>query len=153
MRIAMMPGVLALCAALATAGCADQPPTQRDVGMVIGGGLGALIGSQIGGGSGQIAAAVIGTMVGAAIGGAIGESMDETDRLKANGALETVRTGVASSWHNPDSGNEYTVTPTETYTTASGPCREYTIEAVIEGRSEQVYGTACRQADGSWKTR
>jgi surface antigen len=65
--------------------------------------------------------------------------------------LETVRTGVPSTWQNPDSGYQYEVTPTRTYETAGTPCREYTVDAVIGGKREQVYGTACRQADGSWK--
>jgi len=43
------------------------------------------------------------------------------------------------------------VTPTKTYETAAGPCREYTIDAIIGGSTEKIYGTACRQADGSWK--
>ncbi len=30
-------------------------------------------------------------------------------------------------------------------------CREYAISAVIDGESRQVYGTACQQADGSWR--
>jgi len=33
----------------------------------------------------------------------------------------------------------------------SFPCREYTLEALIGGQPETIYGTACRQADGSWK--
>jgi surface antigen len=150
MRPSSIPA-LAVTASLVLGGCATEP-TQRDVGMIIGGSLGALLGSQVGGGSGQIAAAVIGTMVGAAIGGSMGQSMDDTDRLKANRALETVRTGVPSAWHNPDTGNEYTVTATRTYPTDAGPCREYTMEATIGGRPEHVYGTACRQPDGSWRT-
>jgi surface antigen len=40
--------------------------------------------------------------------------------------------------------------PTNTYDSATGPCREYTIDAVIGGKREKVYGTACRQPDGSW---
>lgn len=52
--------------------------------------------------------------------------MDETDRLKTAATLETVRTGVPSTWRNPDTGNEYVVTPTKTLETASGPCRKYT---------------------------
>ena len=132
-------------------GCASEP-TKQDAGMVIGGVLGGLLGSQVGHGDGTTAAIIVGTMMGAAIGGAVGKSMDDTDRLKASHALETVRTGVPSTWQNPDSGNTYTVTPTKTVETSSGPCREYTIDAMIGGKPEQVYGTACRQADGSWKT-
>jgi len=78
--------------------------------------------------------------------------MDDTDRLKTAHSLETVRTGVPSRWKNPDSGNSYTVVPTKTVETATGPCREYTIDAIVAGELEKVYGMACRQADGSWKT-
>ena len=90
-------------------------------------------------------------VAGAAIGGSVGRSMDETDRLKAASTLETVRTGVPSEWTNPDTGYEYTMTPTRTYQTSEGPCREYTMDATIGGNTEQIHGTACRQADGSWK--
>lgn len=120
--------------------------------MVIGGILGGVLGSQIGHGDGTTAAIIIGTMLGGAIGGAVGKSMDDTDRLKTAHALETVRTGVPSQWRNPDSGNTYAVVPTKTYETSSGPCREYMIDATIGGKLEKVYGTACRQEDGSWKT-
>ncbi|MFN2310279.1 MAG: RT0821/Lpp0805 family surface protein, partial [Gammaproteobacteria bacterium] len=65
--------------------------------------------------------------------------------------LETVRTGVPAQWRNPDTGNQYTVTPTHTYENPTGPCREYSIDAVVGGRPDKVYGTACRQADGSWQ--
>jgi surface antigen len=78
--------------------------------------------------------------------------MDDVDRLKASQTLETVRTGVSSTWRNPDTGNQYAVTPTRTYDTSGGPCREYVINASVGGKPEQVYGTACRQADGSWRT-
>ncbi len=71
--------------------------------------------------------------------------------MKTAQTLENVRTGVSSEWRNPDTGNYYQVTPTRTYDTSGTPCREYTLEADIGGRSEQVYGTACRQADGDWR--
>ena len=83
--------------------------------------------------------------------GNVGRSMDDNDRLKATLALENVRTSVPSSWVNPDTRNTYTVVPTRTYDSPSGPCREYTVDAVIGGRIEKVVGTACRQADGSWR--
>lgn len=144
LMLSLLVGVVAL------AGCAYQG-TQEQTGMVIGGALGGLLGSQVGGGHGRIAATILGTLGGAAIGGSIGRSMDETDRLKTALALENVRTGVPSTWRNPDTGYQYSVTPTQTYETSSGPCREYTIDAVVGGKTEQVYGTACRQSDGSWR--
>jgi surface antigen len=119
--------------------------------MVIGGLLGGVIGHEMGGGSGNTVATIVGTLAGVAIGGAIGRSMDDNDRLKTAQALETVRTGVPTRWVNPDTRNEYRVVPTRTYETAGTPCREYTVDAKIGGRTETVVGTACRQADGSWR--
>lgn len=60
-------------------------------------------------------------------------------------------THQSSSWQNPDTGYRYAVTPTRTYAEDARPCREYTTEAWINGRRETVYGTACRQADGTWQ--
>lgn len=142
----------ALAAAALAVGCSSQP-TQQETGMVVGGVLGGILGSQVGHGSGRTAATIVGAVAGAAIGGAIGRSMDEQDRAKTAYALESSRTGVASTWRNPDTGHQYTVVPTRTYksTVHPGPCREYTVDAVVGGRTEKVYGTACRQSDGSWK--
>ena len=142
---------LTLCCSIGVSGCASHTGEQERAGMVIGGVLGGLLGTQVGSGQGRTAAIIIGTMAGTAIGGSIGYSMDEVDRLKTSQTLETVRTGVPSSWQNPDTGNTYQVTPTRTYETAGAPCREYTVDAVVAGKNQKVYGTACRQPDGSWK--
>lgn len=144
-------GVAALSSVLVLAGCA-APPTQEQTGMVIGGVLGGALGSQVGRGSGRTVATVLGTIVGASVGGSVGRSMDDTDRMKVAHSLETVRTGVPSQWRNPDSGNQYSVVPTRTYETGGTPCREYTVNGTIGGKREKVYGTACRQPDGSWRT-
>jgi len=141
-----------LVAAVAGAGCTSVP-TQEEQGVIIGAIVGGVVGHQVGGGSGRTIATIIGTVAGAAIGGSVGRSMDDTDRLKTAHALETVRTDVSTTWVNPDSGYEYSVVPTRTFEEASGPCREYTVEAVIGGKIEKIYGTACRQADGSWEVR
>jgi surface antigen len=139
--------------ALAVLGGCSAPPErqQEQAGVVIGAVAGGLLGSQLGHGSGRTAATIIGTMVGAVVGGNVGRSMDEADRVKTAHALETVRTGVPSRWRNPDTGHQYTVVPTRTYEAGPGPCREYTVDAVVGGRTEKVYGTACRQPDGSWR--
>ena len=145
--------VIPLCTLLALAGCTNYG-RQEQAGMVIGGALGGLLGAQYDHGhdDARTAAIIVGTMAGAAVGGAVGRSMDDVDRLKTAQTLETVRTGVSSSWRNPDTGNQYAVTPTRTYDTAAGPCREYMINASVGGKPDKVYGTACRQADGSWRT-
>ena len=121
------------------------------MGTVTGGVVGGLIGSQFGGGAGKVAAAAGGAMLGAILGGRIGQYMDRQDRLELTRALETAPTGRVISWNNPDNGNHYHVTPTRTYYVSEQPCREYTTRAEIGGKSEQIYGKACRQGDGSWR--
>lgn len=133
------------------AGC-QTPPTQEDTGKAVGGILGGVLGAQVGKGKGRTAAIIAGTLAGAYIGGAVGKNMDEADRMKAAQTLEYNRSNQPTTWTNPDTNSTYTVTPTRTYNVSSGqPCREYTTEAIIGGKRETVYGTACRQPDGSWQ--
>nr|VFJ66104.1 MAG: Surface antigen [Candidatus Kentron sp. DK] len=141
---------ICLIMGLVLAGC-NTGPTKEQTGTILGGALGGVLGSQVGGGSGKTAATIVGALAGAMIGGGIGRSMDETDRMRTMRSLETTGTGTPTSWQNPDTGNEYTVTPTNTYYEADRPCREYSVDATIEGRQEKIHGTACRMSDGSWQ--
>jgi len=127
-------------------GCA----TQEQTGAVVGGVTGAVVGSQIGGGEGKNIAIAIGAIAGTMIGASIGRNMDEQDRHVAGLSLERNRTREPSRWRNPDTGIEYAMTPTRTFRGPDGPCREFTMDAIIGGRPQSVYGTACRQPDGSW---
>lgn len=143
---------LAALAAALLAGCETPPDRQKETsGAVIGAVVGGVLGNQIGSGGGRVAGTIIGTIAGGVVGGSIGRNMDDTDRLKAAQALETSPTGAPVTWVNPDTRTQYTVVPTRTYQRAQGPCREYTMDSVIGGRPEKVYGTACRQPDGSWR--
>jgi len=140
---------------LVLAGCAPSMGPKETGGTIIGAGAGALAGSQIGSGRGTLVAVAIGTLAGALIGQGVGQSLDRADQLmmerNAQYALESTRTNVATTWRNPDSGNYGSIMPTETYRSSQGQyCREYTQTVVIGGRSQQAYGTACRQPDGSW---
>ncbi|MFA5495833.1 MAG: RT0821/Lpp0805 family surface protein [Porticoccaceae bacterium] len=142
--------IVLVASALSLGGCSHQGQKEQ-AGTAVGGVLGGVLGSQVGGGTGRTAAIIAGTLLGAHIGSSVGQSMDQTDRLRTAQTLETARTGESSQWRNPDTGNQYTVVPTRTYDAASGPCREYTMDAKIGGRTEQVYGTACRTDDGNWQ--
>lgn len=67
-------------------------------------------------------------------------------------ALEYARSGTSVQWQNPDTGATTTVVPQPAFQTASGQiCREFQQTVTIGGQPQQAYGTACRQADGSWK--
>lgn len=136
--------------AISLIGCQDM--SKQDVGVLTGGVAGGLLGSTIGKGNGQLLAIAAGTVAGAIIGGSIGKSMDETDRLKMNSALENNAVGKPAYWQNPSSGAHYQVTPTKNVTVSGNKyCREYRTVADIAGKKQEVYGTACRQPDGSWK--
>ncbi len=124
-------------------------------GTLIGGVAGGLLGSRFGKGGGQVAATGLGALTGALVGGSIGKSMDETDRkmaaLASRKALELSPSGTAIEWRNPDNGHRGSVTPTRTFRSEGRYCREYIQEAVINQEKQKIYGTACRQPDGSWQ--
>lgn len=129
------------------AGCA----TQEQGGMLVGAIVGGVVGSHIGRGSGEVAATFIGASVGAAVGGNVGRSMDDDDRTRVSLVLSNVHTSVPVRWSNPRTRIVYTMVPTRSYDAPTGYCREYTMDAVIGGRIEKVFGTACLQPDGSWR--
>lgn len=147
--IKMVTSILVLSSAAALMnGCA----TREQTGQLLGGAAGAAAGTQVGGGSGRTIATIGGAILGAAVGGAIGGGMDDDDRQQTGLALENAETGRSTRWVNPDTGYRYDVMPTSTYQSAAGqPCRNYTMQAVIDGRNETINGTACRRADGTWE--
>ena len=134
-------------------GCASK--------MQTGTALGALTGGALAYGLGQDSSkkelwTVLGIGLGAMIGQSIGQQLDERDQyLMAQTfefTMEKAPTNHRSQWENPDTGHGGTVTPTNTFQTTEGtPCREFTTTVSIGGHTEEAYGTACRQADGSWK--
>jgi surface antigen len=157
-------GVVA-AAAILLAACTQGPNgemesplggTKQTLGTLGGAGAGAFIGSQIGHGTGNLAATAIGGLLGAFIGSEVGKSLDRADQQymqrTTQRTLESAPSGTASSWQNPDSGHSGTVTPVRTYQTNSGQyCREFQQTVTVGGQTQQAYGTACRQPDGTWK--
>lgn len=138
------------------AACSNDTGPKQTGGAILGGIGGAVAGAQFGKGTGQIAATALGTLLGAYVGSEVGKSLDKADQQYAHQAgqraFETAPSGQPVAWNNPDSGHSGTVTPTRTYEASPGQyCREYQTTVSIDGRSEQAYGTACRQPDGSWK--
>lgn len=143
----------ALAGAVALAGCQGVGP-KEGIGTLAGAAGGGLLGSQFGSGEGKLAATAVGVLVGAWLGNSVGSSLDRSDRMYAeqtyNRAFENSRSGTASSWRNPDSGNYGTVTPTRSYRDYDRDCRDFTQTIYIEGRAQTGRGTACRNGDGTW---
>lgn len=125
---------------------------REEIGAVLGGALGGYAGSEIAKGDGRTAAIIGGTVLGAIVGGSLGRSMDEADHLCIGHTLEYAEEGRSVAWRDPDSGRLYETTPLETFQRDDGRfCREYRTAAMIGGQTREVYGTACRTADGAWQ--
>lgn len=146
-----------LAAALALGACATENPGPKQTGgTIIGAVAGGLAGSAFGKGTGRDIMIGLGTLLGAYVGSSVGQSLDRADKLAAahtaQEALEYQPSGKTSKWVNPDSGHSGTITPTKTYQESNGTyCREYQQSVTVAGKTQQAYGTACRQPDGTWK--
>lgn len=152
---------LTIIATLSLTACENRGPndnlfSKENIGSAVGAIGGAWLGSNVGKGKGQIVAIAAGTLLGAGLGKELGASLDRADLAYYNqvsqNSLENTPTNQTSSWVNPDTGTSGAITPTRTFQGASGQyCREYQQTITIDGQTENGYGTACRQSDGSWK--
>ena len=147
---------VAVLIVILTASCANQGRGQKEtIGGLGGAAAGGLLGAQFGSGTGKLVATGAGVLIGALLGSEVGRSLDEADRVRANQAIKAsydAPIGEQIEWNNPRSGNHGTVTPVRDGTSSSGAyCREYQQTVTVGGKTEQAYGTACRQPDGSWR--
>lgn len=156
MKLAMhtaRAGMIAL-AVCALAGCSGESP-KADTGLILGSVAGGVVGNQIGKGRGNVLATVAGAVVGGIVGSAIGSKMDERDRQLAQeaefDALERGQSGSPRQWRNPDNGRYGEIVPSKPYKRGAEDCRDFTHTIYIDGRPQQMRGTACRNPDGSWQ--
>lgn len=132
--------------------CDHSSISNADIGSVLGGVIGGILGSKVGKGDGKTAAIIAGTVIGSILGSNVGGSMDRVDQYCAGQTFERAPDNQPVAWVNPDTRDQYTVTPTSSYERRDGrTCREYTTDVQIGGRTEQKVGTACRNNDGSWQ--
>lgn len=123
---------------------------RMEIGAALGGVAGAVLGSQIG--DGRTAATIGGAIAGLLVGGAVGRSMDAQDQACIGQALEFAEPGRSVTWQDEQARTRYAVTPGRIEQGADGRyCRPYVADVVIDGRREQVQGTACRERNGVWK--
>ena len=133
-------------------GCATKMETGTALGALTGGALAYGLGQNS---SNKELWTVLGIGLGAMVGSNIGQQLDERDRILMgqtfNHTMEKAPINATGQWQNPDTGHGGTITPTNTTVTNGTPCREFTQTVSIGGQMQEAYGTACRQADGSWK--
>ncbi len=143
---------LMLATSLLLAACAEmqvQKGRKGQVGAGTGAAVGAIIGQAIGH---DTEATLIGAAAGGLLGYILGNEMDKYDRQQINHVFERGVSGTPSAWVNPDTGNQFRVTPKPAYTLPKTQtvCREAEIVAVINGKPEKTYTTACRDNSGRW---
>lgn len=152
-------GVVALLviALMIGSGCAMNPqtgqmyvtPGNKGVfGATVSSAVGAIVGQAIGHNTG-------GTLIGAAVGGLLGyifgNEMDKVDAQRVAAVAETVPSGQAVSWRNPDTGRHLTAIPGRAYRARRGRlCRPMTIRGTVPGRSpETARVIVCRRINPS----
>ncbi len=157
MNVQKTVSIFTMASVIAASGLVSACTGNKETGgLLVGGAAGAAAGSQFGKGTGRVAAGAAGALLGAIIGSQVGRSLDRADEMYMHrtqqNALETAPSGQTVQWVNPDSGHRGTVTPKPAYQAPSGQyCREFQQTVTVGGQTEQAYGTACRQPDGSWK--
>lgn len=155
MKLRVLAAISITIMTLISIGCAGNAGQKEGIGTVLGAAGGGLLGSQFGSGSGKLAATAAGTLLGALIGSNIGRTMDEVDRMKAHQAIQQATyapIGETINWNNPRSGYQGSVTPVRDGVSSAGNyCREFQQTVTIGNKTEQAYGTACRQPDGRWR--
>ena len=139
--------ILAILSILLLTSCSGMNKAQ--MGAAGGAASGAIIGQAIGH---NTEATLIGMAVGTMLGYIVGNEMEKYDRQQLNHVYERGVSGQTTSWINPDQGTQYQVTPQPAYTAPnSRVCRKAEITAIIDGKAEKTYTTACRDDHGQWQ--
>jgi surface antigen len=140
----------AIVASLQLAGCANNEQGGTAIGAIAGG----LVGNQFGKGSGKVATTLAGAVVGGIVGNDIGRSLDARDRELARRAeYEAWESGPPREpvrWRNPDNGRYGEIMVEDYYYRGPSRCRDFVHRVWIDGRPQQMRGTACRNPDGTW---
>lgn len=142
--------IVSVC--LVLVGCSTNT---REQNTVAGAATGAVVGGLAGTlahGSGAGAVIAAGAVVGAVVGGLIGHSMESSDTTRVYTVLNDNRVGQPTEWVNTRTGAHYWVVPMSEPMVIDGyqDCRKYRTTAIIKGKKRRIYGTACRQPDGTW---
>ena len=121
------------------------------IGALVGGGLAYGLAKDSSNKDIWIATGLIG---GALAGGHYAKLTQASQRMHVSAVhsnLETAKDNTTTSWRNPNTNESGSFTVRTTSVSSGTPCREFTQTIYVGGKAVEGYGTACRQADGSWK--
>jgi surface antigen len=94
----------------------------------------------------------VGAAAGPLVAGEIQSGMTPVDNGCVGLTLEYTRNNQPVAWQNPGNGVQYQVTPNRAYQAPNGlNCREYTISATLNSRSQRINDAACRLPSGLWQ--
>ena len=133
------------------AGCGETT-SKQSLGSVAGTLSGGLIGSSA---SPKASSPGAAPLLAAWAGSAVGARLDDNDRRLVSEAeyeaLESTAAGASREWRNPATGHRGSVSPGPAYSVNQYTCRDYVDQISVDGKSETIRSTACRQPDGSWR--
>ncbi|MDR3424825.1 MAG: glycine zipper 2TM domain-containing protein [Alphaproteobacteria bacterium] len=126
------------------------------LGTGIGAAVGGFVGNQFGHGAGRVAATAAGVVGGGLVGNDIGHEMDAENKSPAaapnNGsAVYDDQAPIAYNAYAPNYVAPPAPPPIYADPQAGTYCREYSQEIDVGGQTQEAYGTACLQPDGSWR--
>jgi surface antigen len=88
------------------------------------------------------------SMLGGVLAGSVGLGLENNDRVAAYKAqVAALESGQRSSWRGDKGVYGYA----EAGASQGGSCRPFSQTVYIAGRPYAGHGSACRQADGSWR--
>lgn len=134
---------------LAQTACGPKQTT----GGAIGAGTGAVVGAAVFHDD-PLFGALFGGLLGGFIGSGIGASLDEQDRrYMQETTIIALQNNQAYEWHNEQNGHRGGIYPASTHYDHKKRqyCREFTQKIMVADQTEEGFGTACLQPDGSWK--
>ena len=134
--------LLLLCFVTAGFGCANKAQQGATVGGLAGATIGALTFKD------KLLGAAVGAGVGVLMGYIVGNEWDKSDEKKVQATLEHNKSGQASTWKNPDTGQSYTATPSHPYMAENKVYRDVVIKDEKSG--ESVMAKAWRDDNGVW---
>lgn len=126
-----------------------------NTGAILGGAIGGATGAAVGATASHHhswEAATGGAILGLLLGSAVGHAVDAGDQYCTTQAIVAAPIGRPVYWTNPAYGRQYQIVPMRQYQAWGTTCRDYQASAMIDGRWQQIHGTACLQPDGSWQT-
>jgi len=108
----------------------------------------AVPGKQLGGGS--AGAVLIGDLRAPSAYSPAGRSIDKIDRGCIGEMLELAPNHLTVRWINASHQAAYAVTPMRAASRHGMPCRVFSGQITLAGRTHLLHGTACRAGEGYW---